>query len=108
MSGYGCTPRTEARQKSPQGAPGFGIGMGLTVLYMSLVVLVLLSALLLNQTGLTWEKFWSVATDPRVLASYRVSLTTAALAAFADTILGLLLAWVLVRYDFPGKNCGMR
>ncbi|MBX4151119.1 sulfate ABC transporter permease subunit CysT [Paenibacillus sp. FSL W7-1279] len=84
--------------------PGFGIGMGLTVLYMSLVVLVPLSALLLNQTGLTWEKFWSVATDPRVLASYRVSLTTAALAAFADTILGLLLAWVLVRYDFPGKK----
>ena len=78
--------------------------MGLTVLYMSLVVLVPLSALLLNQTGLTWEKFWSVATDPRVLASYRVSLTTAALAALADTILGLLLAWVLVRYDFPGKK----
>lgn len=78
--------------------------MGLTVLYMSLVVLVPLSALLLNQTGLTWEKFWSVATDQRVLASYRVSLTTAALAALADTILGLLLAWVLVRYDFPGKK----
>lgn len=86
--------------------PGFGIGMGLTVLYMSLVVLVPLSALLLNQTGLTWEKFWSVATDPRVLASYRVSLTTASLAALADTILGLLLAWVLVRYDFPGKKIG--
>lgn len=97
-------PVQKKRRNHRSVLPGFGIGMGLTVLYMSLVVIVPLSALLLNQTGLTWEKFWSVATDPRVLASYRVSLTTAALAAFADTILGLLLAWVLVRYDFPGKK----
>ena len=84
--------------------PGFGIGMGFTVLYMSLVVLVPLSALLLNQTGLTWEQFWAVASDPRVLASYRISLGTAAAAALVNTFLGLLLAWVLVRYDFPGKS----
>ncbi|WP_422659577.1 sulfate ABC transporter permease subunit CysT [Paenibacillus sp. EC2-1] len=84
--------------------PGFGIGMGFTVFYMSLVVLVPLSALLLNHTGLTWSKFWDIATDPRVLASYRVSLGTAALAALIDTFLGLLLAWVLVRYEFPGKQ----
>lgn len=83
--------------------PGFGIGMGFTVFYVSLVVLVPLSALLLNHTGLTWDKFWAIAGDPRVLASYRVSLGTAAMAALADTILGLLLAWVLVRYEFPGK-----
>ncbi|UNK21180.1 sulfate ABC transporter permease subunit CysT [Paenibacillus sp. N3/727] len=84
--------------------PGFGIGMGFTVFYMSLVVLVPLSALLLNHTGLTWGKFWEIAADPRVLASYKVSLGTAALAALIDTILGLLLAWVLVRYEFPGKQ----
>ncbi|MUG65394.1 sulfate ABC transporter permease subunit CysT [Paenibacillus campinasensis] len=84
--------------------PGFGMGMGFTVFYMSLVVLVPLSALLLNKTGLTWDKFWSVATDPRVLASYRISLGTAAIAAGVNTVLGLLLAWVLVRYDFPGKR----
>lgn len=84
--------------------PGFGIGMGFTVFYMSLVVLVPLSALLLNHTGLTWSKFWDIAVDPRVLASYRVSLGTAAMAALIDTILGLLLAWVLVRYEFPGKQ----
>ncbi|WP_054956938.1 sulfate ABC transporter permease subunit CysT [Paenibacillus dakarensis] len=84
--------------------PGFGLAMGFTVLYMSLVVLVPLSALLLNQTGLTWSKFWDIAVDPRVLASYRVSLGTAAIAALIDTILGLLLAWVLVRYNFPGKQ----
>lgn len=84
--------------------PGFGLTMGFSVLYLSLVVLIPLSALLFNSTGLSWAKFWDVATDPRVLASYRVSLSTAAAAAFVDAILGLLLAWVLVRYEFPGKR----
>lgn len=84
--------------------PGFGLTMGYSVVYLSLVVLIPLSALLLNSTGLTWEKFWSVATDPRVLASYKVSFVTAAAAGLIDTVLGLLLAWVLVRYDFPGKR----
>lgn len=84
--------------------PGFGLTMGYSVVYLSLVVLIPLSALLLNSTGLTWEKFWNVATDPRVLASYKVSFMTAAAAGLIDTLLGLLLAWVLVRYDFPGKR----
>ncbi|MCM3701824.1 sulfate ABC transporter permease subunit CysT [Paenibacillus macerans] len=84
--------------------PGFGLTMGYSVLYLSLIVLIPLSALLLNSTGLTWEKFWDVATDPRVLASYRVSFLTAAAAGLIDAVLGLLLAWVLVRYDFPGKK----
>lgn len=84
--------------------PGFGLTMGYSVVYLSLVVLIPLSALLLNSTGLTWEKFWDVATDPRVLASYKVSFMTAAAAGLIDTLLGLLLAWVLVRYDFPGKR----
>ncbi|MNO21452.1 Sulfate transport system permease protein CysT [compost metagenome] len=84
--------------------PGFGLTMGYSVLYLSLVVLIPLSALLLNSTGLTWEKFWSVATDPRVLASYKISFLTAAAAGLIDAVLGLLLAWVLVRYEFPGKK----
>jgi sulfate transport system permease protein len=84
--------------------PGFGITMGYSVLYLSLVVLLPLSALLFNSTGLTWAKFWDVATDARVLASYRISLSTAAAAALANAFLGLLLAWVLVRYEFPGKR----
>ncbi|AJS61019.1 sulfate ABC transporter permease subunit CysT [Paenibacillus sp. IHBB 10380] len=83
--------------------PGFGITMGFSVFYLSLVVLLPLTALIFNSTGLTWDKFWHVATDPRVLASYRVSFTTSAVAALLDTVLGLLLAWVLVRYNFPGK-----
>ncbi|AIQ15636.1 sulfate transporter [Paenibacillus sp. FSL H7-0357] len=84
--------------------PGFGLTMGYSVLYLSLVVLLPLSALLFNSTGLSWAKFWDVATDPRVLASYRVSLSTAAAAALTNAFLGLLLAWVLVRYEFPGKR----
>lgn len=84
--------------------PGFGLTMGFSVLYLSLVVLLPLSALLFNSTGLSWAKFWDVATDARVLASYRVSLSTAAAAALTDAVLGLLLAWVLVRYEFPGKR----
>lgn len=84
--------------------PGFGLTMGFSVLYLSLIVLIPLSALLLNSTGLTWDKFWEIAADPRVLASYKVSFLTAAAAGLIDAVLGLLLAWVLVRYDFPGKN----
>ncbi|MMZ59162.1 Sulfate transport system permease protein CysT [compost metagenome] len=84
--------------------PGFGLTMGYSVLYLSLIVLIPLSALLLNSTGLTWEKFWSVATDSRVLASYKISFLTAAAAGLIDAVLGLLLAWVLVRYEFPGKK----
>ncbi|RUT31662.1 sulfate ABC transporter permease subunit CysT [Paenibacillus zeisoli] len=84
--------------------PGFGLTMGYSVLYLSLVVLIPLSALLLNSTGLTWGKFWDIATDARVLASFKVSFLTAAAAGLIDAVLGLLLAWVLVRYDFPGKS----
>ncbi|MED5016329.1 sulfate ABC transporter permease subunit CysT [Paenibacillus chibensis] len=84
--------------------PGFGLTMGYTVAYLSLVVLLPLSALLINSTGLNWAKFWQVATDPRVLASYRISFTTSAAAALIDALLGLLLAWVLVRYEFPGRR----
>lgn len=93
--------RTVSRRKL---LPGFGITMGFSVLYLSLVVLLPLSALLFNSTGLSWAKFWDVATDARVLASYRVSLSTAGAAALINVVLGLLLAWVLVRYEFPGKR----
>ncbi|GIP44227.1 sulfate ABC transporter permease subunit CysT [Paenibacillus sp. J45TS6] len=84
--------------------PGFGITMGFTVLYLSLVVLIPLAALLFNSTGLTWGKFFEMASNPRILASFKVSFMTAGFAAFANLFLGLLLAWVLVRYEFPGKK----
>lgn len=84
--------------------PGFGLTMGYSVLYLSLVVLIPLTALLFNSTGLTWATMVEVATNPRVLASFRVSFLTAGAAAMIDLFLGLLLAWVLVRYEFPGKR----
>ncbi|HWO52805.1 MAG TPA: sulfate ABC transporter permease subunit CysT [Paenibacillus cookii] len=95
-----------SRRKTGQSRvlPGFGLTLGFSVAYLSLVVLVPLSALLINSTGLDWAKFWQVATDPRVLASYRISFTTSAAAALVDAVLGLLLAWVLVRYEFPGRK----
>lgn len=84
--------------------PGFGLTMGYSVLYLSLVVLIPLTALLFNSTGLTWATMVEVATNPRVLTSFRVSFLTAGAAALIDLFLGLLLAWVLVRYEFPGKR----
>ncbi|MEK4664252.1 MULTISPECIES: sulfate ABC transporter permease subunit CysT [Paenibacillus] len=84
--------------------PGFGLTMGYSVLYLSLVVLIPLAALLFNSTGLTWATMIEVATNPRVLASFQVSFLTAGAAALIDLVLGLLLAWVLVRYEFPGKR----
>ena len=84
--------------------PGFGLTMGYSVLYLSLVVLIPLTALIFNSTGLTWAAMVEVATNPRVLAAFRVSLLTAGAAALIDLFLGLLLAWVLVRYSFPGKR----
>ncbi|MBB6024911.1 sulfate transport system permease protein [Paenibacillus sp. JGP012] len=84
--------------------PGFGLSMGYSVLYLSLVVLIPLTALLFNSTGLTWGTMLEVASNPRVLASFRVSFLTAGVAALIDLFLGLLLAWVLVRYHFPGKR----
>ncbi|WP_426333996.1 sulfate ABC transporter permease subunit CysT [Paenibacillus silvae] len=84
--------------------PGFGLSMGYSVLYLSLVVLIPLTALLFNSTGLTWGTMLEVASNPRVLASFRVSFLTAGIAALIDLFLGLLLAWVLVRYNFPGKR----
>ncbi|PQP83695.1 sulfate ABC transporter permease subunit CysT [Paenibacillus sp. PCH8] len=84
--------------------PGFGLTMGYSVFYLSLVVLIPLAALLFNSTGLTWATLIEVATNPRVLASFQVSFLTAGAAALIDLVLGLLLAWVLVRYEFPGKR----
>lgn len=86
------------------GLPGFGLTMGYSVLYLSLVVLIPLSALIFNSSGLTWNKLWETVTDPRVMASYKISFLTAAAAGLIDVVLGLLLAWVLVRYTFPGKR----
>ncbi|MET4895837.1 sulfate ABC transporter permease subunit CysT [Sphingomonadaceae bacterium jetA1] len=84
--------------------PGFGLTMGMTLFWLGLVVLVPLSALLLRAAGMGWEAFAAVGLSPRALAAYRLSFGAALAAAAVNAVFGLLIAWVLVRYDFPGKT----
>lgn len=84
--------------------PGFSLTLGYTVLYLSLIVLVPLAALLLRAAGMGWSEFWLAATSPRVLASYRLTFGTALVAALVNTMFGLIVAWTLVRYRFPGRR----
>jgi sulfate/thiosulfate transport system permease protein len=84
--------------------PGFGLTMGLTLLYLGLVVLIPLSTVLLKTATLGWSEFWGTVTAARTLAAYRLSLGAAWIAASVNVVSGLLVAWVLVRYRFPGKR----
>ncbi len=84
--------------------PGFHLTLGYTVLYLSLIVLIPISALFFKTFSLTWEQFWLAVTSPRVLASYRLTFGASLIAALVNLVFGLLVAWVLVRYSFPGKK----
>jgi len=92
------------RLRKPSVLPGFGLAFGYTVLYLSLIVLLPLSAVFLKTAGLTWDAFWSTISAPRVLASLRLSFGASLLAGLINTVFGLLVAWVLVRYRFPGRR----
>ena len=84
--------------------PGFGLSLGVTLFALSTIVLVPLSAVILKSAGLGWAGFWNAVTGPRALAAFRVSFSTSFWAAVFDVIAGLLVAWVLVRYRFPGRR----
>jgi sulfate transport system permease protein len=84
--------------------PGFDLALGLTLLYLSLIVLIPLSAAFLKTFTLTWAQFLEATTTPRVLASYRLSFGASFLAALLNVVFGLIVAWVLVRYRFPFKR----
>jgi len=84
--------------------PGFGLALGFTVLYLSLIVLIPLSATFLKASTLTWQQFWHIVTAPRAIASYRLSFGASAIAAGINLFFGLIVAWVLVRYEFPAKK----
>jgi sulfate/thiosulfate transport system permease protein len=84
--------------------PGFGLTLGVTLVYLSLVVLIPLSAVFLKSASLSWDHLWAIVTAPRVLASFRLSFGASLLAAGINGLFGLILAWALVRYDFPGKR----
>ncbi len=84
--------------------PGFGLTFGYTIFYLSLIVLIPLGALFIKSASLSAADFWATVTDPRVLASFRISFGGAFIAASINIVLGLLIAWVLARYEFPGKS----
>ena len=84
--------------------PGFNLALGYTLLYLSLIVLIPLSALFIKSATLGWDGYWDVVTNARVLASLRVTFLTSFAAALFNVFFGLIVAWVLVRYKFPGKR----
>jgi sulfate transport system permease protein len=84
--------------------PGFGLTLGYTLFYLSIIVLIPLSALIFKTFELTWEQFWEAVSAPRVVASYKLTFGASFLAAVVNLVFGLLIAWVLVRYKFPGKK----
>ncbi len=90
--------------KQPSVLPGFGLTMGLTLSYLGLVVLIPLGCLLLRSAAVPWDRFVATVSDARVLASYRLSFTASLAGASVNAVFGLLVAWVLVRYAFPGKK----
>jgi sulfate transport system permease protein len=90
--------------KSPSILPGFWPAFACSTLYLGLIVLLPLSAIFLKTATTTWSHFWSVVSSPSVLASYRLSFGAAFLAALVNAVFGFLVAWVLVRYEFPGKR----
>jgi sulfate transport system permease protein len=84
--------------------PGFGLTLGFTLTYLSLIVLIPLTVLFVQAAGAGGAKFWSELTNPRTLSAFRVSFETALLAAGINAVFGLIIAWVLVRYRFAGRR----
>lgn len=84
--------------------PGFGLSLGLTVLYTCLVVLIPLSGLFVKSWALPWAEIGEILSSPRVVASFKLTFLTSLIAASLNLVFGLLVAWVLVRYRFPGKS----
>jgi sulfate transport system permease protein len=84
--------------------PGFGLTMGYTVLYLSLIVLLPLGALIIKSTTMGWSGFWEAAWNPRVVASYKLTFSASLIAATINAVFGLMVAWTLVRYTIPGKR----
>jgi len=90
--------------KRPGVLPGFGLSLGFTIVYLSLLVLLPLAILPLKSASLGWEGFWRVVSTPQAVYSYQLTFGTAFIAAVVNLVFGLLVAWVLVRYEFPGKK----
>jgi sulfate transport system permease protein len=96
--------RSPFAQAGTRVLPGFGPALGFTLVYFSLLVLIPLSALLLESATLGWQEYWEIVSSPRAVASYRLTLVASGAAALVNGLFGLLVAWVLVRYEFPGRR----
>jgi sulfate transport system permease protein len=96
--------RARARWVKPNVLPGFGPTMGFTLFYLGLIVLLPLAALMLKSATMSWADFYAAVTTPRVMASYRLTFGTSLIGASINAVMGFVVAWVLVRYSFPGKR----
>jgi len=110
MSAVLAAPATAVAAPNGQGGapfrvmPGFRLSLGFTLFYLALIVLIPLSAVFLKTFTLSWEGFWSAVTSERVMASYRLTFGASLIGAAINAVFGCLVAWVLVRYQFPGKR----
>jgi sulfate transport system permease protein len=93
-----------AQRRSKHLLPGFGLSMGISLFYLTLIILLPLSAMLLKVAGMGFPEFWRIVSSNRALAAYRVTFSSAAIATIINGFVGLLLAWVLTRYRFPGRR----
>jgi sulfate transport system permease protein len=97
--------KTRARRRPPRRVlPGFGLSMGITVTYLTLLVLIPLSAVFIRSSGMGWSEFWEAVTGRQVIASYRVTFGISFLAAATNAFFGFIVAWILTRYRFPGRR----
>jgi sulfate/thiosulfate transport system permease protein len=92
------------KRKKKSVIPGFSITLGYTMIYLSLIVLIPLSMVFFNTLSMSWADFWETVTQPRVVNSYKLSLMTAFIAGLINVVFGTVIAWVLIRYSFPGKR----
>ena len=93
-----------AQKRSKHLLPGFGLTLGVSMLYLTIIIVLPLLAMLLKVGGMGWEEFWRIVASKRSLAAYRITFSSALIATVFNGIFGLLLAWVLTRYSFPGKR----
>jgi len=100
----GSTAAPKSSKAPGRVIPGFGLSLGFTLFYLALIVLIPLSAVFLKTFSMTWAEFWATVTSERVMASYRLSFGASLIAASLNVVFGGIVAWVLVRYQFPGKR----
>ena len=99
-----ATSRAGWQFRRPSVIPGFGLTLGFTIAYLTLIILIPLSGIIIRTAGLGPDGLWAIASDPRTVKALQISFGTALLAATVNVIFGLLVAWVLVRYSFPGRR----